>query len=179
MNWYKTSSDSSRVLVIMRSPSGAGKSTLAQELGEGGVVFSTDDFFEQGGEYKFNPAQLGTAHRWNHSRVKQALDRSISPVVVDNTNVTLKEILPYLELAKNHGYEVRYASPNWNEQLITENGKWNYDFLVKQQQNKDRTGKGKIVPDNAIKRQIDRFEYQLPEETDDEFSRRIFERFNK
>jgi len=181
MNWYKTSAftDKGRVLILMRSPSCAGKSTLAQELGKGGVVFSTDDFFMKDGEYKFNPNLIGIFHKWNFNRTKQAMDKSISPIVVDNTNTTLKEILPYLDAARNHGYEVKYAYPDWHPDLKTPEGKWNYDFIIQQQRNKNRIDINKKVPEEVVKRQIGRFEYQLTNETDEQFSDRILKSFNK
>jgi adenylate kinase family enzyme len=43
----------------MRGLPGSGKSTLAKVLaGEHGLVYSTDDFFIQNGEYKFDSKML-------------------------------------------------------------------------------------------------------------------------
>ena len=84
-----------------------------------------------------------------------------------------------VKLAQQYGYEVKFAKPDWNADLYTEEGKWNFDFLSKQQQNKDRQNANKIIPDNVIKRQIDRYQYRHPNETDDDLSKRIFNMFDK
>ena len=176
-NWYRIMIKNAeeikdRILYIMRSPSCAGKSTLAQELGKGGVVFSTDDFFMKDGKYVFNPKLLGTAHKWNFNRAKQAMDRSISPVVIDNTNTTLREMHGYVRAAKDHGYEIKFTEPNWNPELRTQEGKWNFDF-IRDLQARRGSESGKKVPEEAVKRMIDRYEYRNPDETDEELADRI------
>ena len=178
-NWYKESKNISRIIYICRSPSGAGKSTMAKELGKGGVVFSTDDFFEKDGKYNFDPKLLGTAHKWNYERAKKAAQQGISPIVIDNTNTTLKECLNYLKLGMDFDYKVKYAYPDWHPDLRTKDGKWNYDFIMKLQEDRKKREPSKVIPPEAVKRMIDRFDYQLPGETDDDFSLRILESVRK
>ena len=93
-------------LIIMRGISGSGKSTKAQELGQGGVVLGSDEFW--GPNYDFDPSKIGEAHEWNKSRVRQAIEQGISPIVVDNTNTQLWEMRPYVEAAVSHGYNVTF-----------------------------------------------------------------------
>ena len=64
------------------------------------------------GQYQHDVRALGHAHVWNQGRVRSAMIKGVSPIVVDNTNTTWKEIKPYVELAKEHGYEVSYAEPD-------------------------------------------------------------------
>ena len=176
MNWYLNNMSkiaNQRIMYICRSPSGAGKSTLAKELGAGGVVYSTDDFFEKNGRYEFNPKLLGTAHRWNFDRAKQAMDKSISPVVIDNTNTTLKEMFAYVKAAKDHGYEIKFAEPNWHPELKNQEGKWNFDFISKMQDERNKKNSTKIIPKDVVRRMIDRYEYRNPEETDEELAERV------
>ena len=113
MNWYKTAQV--KQLFIMRGLPGSGKSTLAKELGEGGIILSTDDFFIVDGEYKYNPEEIGNAHQWNIMRASDAMMRGVSPVVIDNTNVNAWEAKPYVELGKKHGYniDIRQAETPW------------------------------------------------------------------
>jgi len=94
----------------MRGISGSGKSTLAQELGVGGVVFGTDDFW--GEDYNFDRSKLGEAHQWNQDRAIKAMEQGISPIVIDNTNTQLWEMRPYVEAAVKHGYKVEFHEPN-------------------------------------------------------------------
>lgn len=140
-------------LIIMRGVSGSGKSTLAQELGKDGVIFSTDDYFMIDGEYKFNPKELGSAHRWNLRRTEKAMQYSKPLIVIDNTNTQAWEMSKYVEIAQQYGYNIEIAEPNWHPDLRNEEGKWNFDFL------KGRNKHG--VPEEALKRMIDRYEYDL------------------
>lgn len=102
-----------KTMVIMRGLPGSGKSTLAvavATLGQG-VPFSTDDFFVGGdGVYRFDPAKLVEAHAWNQGRVREAL-RGDGPVVVDNTNIRLWEMAPYVAMADEAGWAVEVATP--------------------------------------------------------------------
>lgn len=99
-------------LVIMRGIPGSGKSTLAKELGQGGVVCSADDFFMVNGEYLFDKNFLAHAHLQCQDRVREAMEKGISPVVVDNTNINWKYIRYYANLAEEYGYTIEYAEPN-------------------------------------------------------------------
>ena len=97
------------LLVLMRGVSGSGKSTEAQEFmcHEDSVVLSTDDYFTDYGVYNFNYSELGEAHKYTQRRVEAAMDKMVEVVVVDNTNTRWWEMRPYLDLAKEHGYDVR------------------------------------------------------------------------
>ncbi len=110
------------LLIIMRGVPGSGKSYDANKYAEDPAkVFSTDDYFDQlEGGYRANWAvdKLFTAHRWNQHRVRAAMQRGVSPVVVDNTNLTAREAEPYVYMARMYQYlpEVRESiSPWWKE----------------------------------------------------------------
>jgi adenylate kinase family enzyme len=145
-----------KILYVARGIPGSGKSTLAKDLGKSGQVFSSDEFFMINGEYKFDPKKLSEAHQWNQTRAKKAMEQGISPIVIDNTNVRFSDFKIYLIFAKQYGYEVKFVQPNWHKDLYTPEGKWNFNFL------KGRNVHG--VPDEAVKRMIDRFEYNPTEE---------------
>lgn len=90
-----------RVLIVMRGVSGTGKSTRARQLAaNGGEIFSTDDYFGQGQDYKnnFDQSLLPQAHQWNISRVEQAMKNGLSPIIVDNTNIMPYEAKPIQDL---------------------------------------------------------------------------------
>ena len=163
MNWYKTSGE--KKLIIMRSPSGAGKSTLAQELGQGGVVLSTDDFFTTPeGEYRFDIKQLGKAHKWNQDRAAKAMEEGVSPVVIDNTNIKAHEPKSYVLAARKYGYQVEMAEPNWSPKLRTPEGKWDINFINELQRKRNETNKTKVIPQNVIQRMVDQYEYDITED---------------
>jgi len=104
-----------KVLYIMRGISGSGKSTLARQLGEGGAVFSTDDFFMVNGKYQFDRDFMSEAHFWNQTRAVEAMDKGISPIVIDNTNVEAWEPKFYVEEAMKRGYrvEIKESQTPW------------------------------------------------------------------
>jgi predicted kinase len=95
-------------VVIMRGQSGAGKSTYAKKNFPGAVMCSADSFFidPKTGEYKFDPTKLGFVHNSCQRKYEAALKSGEPLVVVDNTNTTLKEMQPYLQLADVYGYDV-------------------------------------------------------------------------
>lgn len=100
-----------KTMIILMGASGSGKSTHAKTLGL--VSFSADRFFMQHGEYRFDPAQLGTAHaRCFCGAIEEVRYESGShspkDVVIDNTNATIAEIAPYVALAQAYGYDVEF-----------------------------------------------------------------------
>nr|XP_015197358.1 PREDICTED: NEDD4-binding protein 2-like 1 [Lepisosteus oculatus] len=123
-------------MYILRGLPGSGKSTLARQIKNthgNASIFSTDDFFrDRNGEYKFKAYLLKTAHKWNQKRAREALENGESPVIIDNTNIHLWEMKPYVEMALEFGYYVNFKEPetSWKNnvyklqrQLKGENGK--------------------------------------------------------
>jgi NEDD4-binding protein 2 len=110
--WYKKAGEHNKRLIVVRGISGSGKSTLAKSLaGDTGVVFSTDDYFLDDEEYKFDVEKLGEAHGWNQSRAIAAMESGISPIVIDNTNTQAWEPQAYVKAALSNGYEVEIREP--------------------------------------------------------------------
>lgn len=162
MNWFfKISSE--KIMFILRGPSGSGKSSLIKELKQkysNIKSFSTDDFFTSSdGKYNFDKTKIAQAHLWNQHRVENELINNSPYVVIDNTNTKLYEIRPYIKMALKHGYKIQFLEPNWHKDLKTPEGKWNYDFISKQQENKDRQDANKSLNKDIVKRMIDNYDY--------------------
>lgn len=102
-----------RVLVLMRGLPGSGKTTLALKMrGATGVVLSADHFFYRDGRYSFDKARLSEAHEWNKRRARQAMQEGRSPVIIDNTNVEVWEMMPYVAFALRSKYHVCVLEPD-------------------------------------------------------------------
>lgn len=124
-----------KICIIMRGISGAGKSTRVNQLlqqhgGDHDHIFSTDNHWipvtrelRKQGEYvspedekqeytaTFDPDRLGHAHSTNFDLFKTAVDQGVSPVIVDNTNTTTREMRHYAEYAAKAGYEIKVEEP--------------------------------------------------------------------
>lgn len=192
---YVEAKDSAPIVVLMQGFPGSGKSYRAkqilQELGGGdphGHIFSTDDFWipttkelraagehvsdeDEYQEYKSNWTQdrLGEAHGWNLDRFKQAVDNRVSPLIVDNTNTTIREMKPYAEYADKAGYRLLIREPTsdwWKDlyQPFSRDRKANADKLdpfVQELMNRNTHG----VPEFVIRKMIDRYKtVNSPEE---------------
>lgn len=97
------------MLTIIRGLPGSGKSTLARKLADNTdrtMHVEADQFFEQGGHYKFDASQLGIAHADCLMRTRTALEAGIH-VYVANTFTQRGEYRPYLALAEGLGVAVQ------------------------------------------------------------------------
>ncbi len=98
---------------INRGIPGSGKSTLAKYLTDFCnikslkiAIHSTDDLRMVNGVYVFDPEKTGYYHSTNYSNFKNSLETGVNLVVVDNTNVVLKDFVKYVEAGKKAGYKV-------------------------------------------------------------------------
>jgi predicted kinase len=91
---------------IMIGPAGCGKSTFTVEKELPGAVVSADAYHTKNGIYDYKPEKAGEAHA---SCLRQFLDfvqAGDSDVIVDNTNVSMYQVAPYIAIAKAYGYEI-------------------------------------------------------------------------
>jgi predicted kinase len=100
-------------LILMRGVSGSGKSTKAKQLVGNGVIHSTDQviedttdsysaFFEYIKDHNAFHL-LGEKHKINLENAKKSMFNSVTPVVIDNTNLRPSECKPYIEAALRLG----------------------------------------------------------------------------
>lgn len=122
-----------RKVVVLSGLSGSGKSTMARNLILEHLGIKVDDFvtldqilavmpdddtrntiaycsadryFMKDGVYKFNPAELSEAHNSCMLAYVSALLEEKELVIVDNTNLTDREIAPYILVGGAYDYQV-------------------------------------------------------------------------
>jgi predicted kinase len=92
-------------VTILSGIPGSGKSTFASGTGAGAIVCSADDWFCRSGEYRFNVCELGDAHGECLKKFVEAIQQG-RDTVVDNTNTTSEEIVPYYAVAAAYGAQI-------------------------------------------------------------------------
>lgn len=104
-------------VVIMRGVMGSGKSTIAKHIAKTvGVddvkILSTDDYFiNKDGVYVFDRTKLGAAHADCKRRFAEAI---LHPrhwmLIVDNTNLSLRDMAVYTSVASTKGWHTLIVS---------------------------------------------------------------------
>lgn len=101
--------------MIMIGCPGSGKSTYAQRVmtrlnsmfGLRVAKCSADDYFiNKEGKYIFDRNKIGNAHGYCKDVARKQMRSGCDFVVIDNTNTTHKERLPYIEMAKEWDYRI-------------------------------------------------------------------------
>ena len=65
-------------------------------------------------------SRLRAAHKWNFDRFQAALNQWMTPLVVDNTNLSVWEMKNYVEAAEKAGYKIiiqEPTSPWWQDHV--------------------------------------------------------------
>ncbi|MFZ4768535.1 MAG: AAA family ATPase [Ferruginibacter sp.] len=91
--------------IIVSGVPGSGKSTHSASI-PGSVVCSADDWFCQSGEYIFDFRELANAHGACLRKFLEAVVNEKEVVIVDNTNTTAEEIIPYYAVSAAYGREI-------------------------------------------------------------------------
>ena len=95
---------SNKTLYIIRGVPGSGKSTLAHQLTKN--VVETDDFMMVDGEYKYDKDKVYACHKKCFNKVLDYMANGVTPIAVANTFIKKKDYKPYVDLAKEFGYDV-------------------------------------------------------------------------
>jgi len=93
-----------KVLIIVRGIPGSGKTTFARMLGK--AVCCADDWFMRDGIYKWDYRNISEAHDWCQRKCSRFMQVGIERVIVANTSITEKAMIPYFDMAEIFGYKV-------------------------------------------------------------------------
>lgn len=98
---------------------------------------SADDYFMINGEYKFDPKYLGAAHTACLREFHQHISDPKAAIIVDNTNCTLAEFVPYAALANAFNHELHIITLLTEPIVAWKRGKHGVPFsnVVKQAYN--------------------------------------------
>ncbi len=99
-------------LIILRGLPGSGKSEKAKQLVGNGVIHSTDNFFTRDGKYVFNSDNIGKFHCLNLMNSIRSMQKGISPIIIDNTNIIASHCAGYVDQGKLYGYEIIIMEPD-------------------------------------------------------------------
>ncbi len=99
-------------LILLRGLPGSGKSEVAKQLVENGVIHSTDDFFIEDGVYVFDNNKLSKFHYFNFLNSIRSMQKGISPIIIDNTNILSENCADYVECGKMYGYDIVVVEPD-------------------------------------------------------------------
>lgn len=128
-------------LFLVRGVSGSGKSTVVRALArvDDEVVANDDFMINTDGEYIFDATRLDEVAIKCQAVVAEAMEKGTERIFVHNTFTTEKEMQPYFDLAREHGYDIHT--------LIVEN-RGGFESLHE-------------VPEPTLAKQKDRFDIQL------------------
>lgn len=117
-----------KIMVIMRGAPGTGKSYFAKKIIDltlpgdyKDFIHSTDSYFYNSSEkYYYDPQSLTDAHEYNQKIVRKKAVEGWSPIIVDNTNTKVWEMLPYVKIAVQNGYLIEILQPNtpWSNSAL-------------------------------------------------------------
>jgi predicted kinase len=93
----------SKSIIIVRGIPGSGKSSFSSLLGR--AICSADDYFIRNNRYLWKADKLGFAHSWCQRKCERFLKLGISPVIIDNTSISSKDVNIYIKLAKKYNYK--------------------------------------------------------------------------
>ena len=127
-----------KVVIIIRGLQGSGKSTVGK-LFDTKAICSADDYFVRDGVYEWYGMGLPKAHAWCIRKCRRFMKKQAPRIVIDNTAVKARDLVPYQDLARQFGYMVHV--------IIVEN----------RHGGKNSHG----VPEDAIDRLREKFDIQL------------------
>ncbi|XP_063058229.1 NEDD4-binding protein 2-like 1 [Engraulis encrasicolus] len=100
-----------KTLYILRGLPGTHKSDKARDIQDrlGGVIINADEYHRnKKGQLVIRPEKLNEGHIWARGQALQAMDEGMDPVIIDNTNMSWREMFPYVLMGFHRGYWIKF-----------------------------------------------------------------------
>lgn len=95
------------LVVMLRGVSGSGKSTFADRLCRYAAqndlsarICGADDYMDGPNGYQWSPSRLQSAHAYCQDRCARSLRDHVDVICIDNTNITQREMFPYIQMCE-------------------------------------------------------------------------------
>lgn len=110
---------------VMRGIPGSGKSTIANELytngldsvGAGAIIVSADHYFMKDGAYIYNSVLISEAHKSCMRSFLTHINHGTRLIIVDNTNINVEDMAPYIAVGEAMGYDVEIVQVNTDPEV--------------------------------------------------------------
>ncbi|MEI7741246.1 MAG: AAA family ATPase [bacterium] len=95
---------------ILRGIPGSGKTYFRTKQFPRALVASADDYFAQGGEFKYDSSKIALAHRFCWRKFHAGMLAESASIVIDNTNVRVADVAAYVLPAEALNYTARVVT---------------------------------------------------------------------
>ncbi len=145
-------------LIILVGVPGSGKSTLAEKLVHPSCICEADTYPGLYVKGVLQPHLLSKAHHMCQSNVLERMKARVPTIVQSNTNLDIKSVTPYINMAKQYGYHVKIQLPH--------HGLFHYmNDLDREEQFNElcrlRSKGDKCIPVHVMKRLVDMYDASL------------------
>lgn len=96
-------------VLLLRGVNGSGKTEYSKKVSalvKESVVLSTDNFFTKDGVYVYDASKVPEAVQFVLEKLKELFEKKTQFIVIDDKHLTVDEMKPYINLAKEKSYNV-------------------------------------------------------------------------
>ncbi|KAI0985909.1 hypothetical protein GJ496_000852 [Pomphorhynchus laevis] len=111
-----------KILIFMRGCPGSGKSTLARSIATNEQIVSADNYlFGKDKKYEYNSFKVAQAHEKCFVAVRDLMETCKNPIILDNTNLSLNDMIPATLQALTFEYRIMFMEPDtfWRYDIHT------------------------------------------------------------
>lgn len=135
-------------VIIMRGITGSGKTTIAKQFNNA-IICSADDYFKEGEKViDWNWSELKTAHEYCREQFAIALENKAQLIIIDNTNIKYKDMIPYISVSQSLGYKVKILQVDCPAEIACRRSKHNAKYTSLKRQILNMNLETQNIPEN-------------------------------